>query len=128
MSALTIDSTGKIVVAGCAQVNATDYDMAFARINPGGGMDTSFSTDGKRTVWFDDGGGDYDCAADVAALPDGRIVATGLAATAADGYDIAVVRLQSNSDQNPTFGIGGRVRIPFNLGGGWTPCCFCPAI
>ena len=47
-NALRIQSNGKILVSGAAS-NVADYDIAVARYNPNGSLDTSFDTDGKVT-------------------------------------------------------------------------------
>jgi len=58
-NALTIDSNGKIVAAGRAQVPYF-YDFALARYNADGSLDTTFGTKGKVTTDFSGyAGGDW---------------------------------------------------------------------
>jgi uncharacterized delta-60 repeat protein len=47
--AMAIQSDGKIVVAGYAS-NGVNYDVALARYNTDGSLDTTFSADGKLTT------------------------------------------------------------------------------
>jgi hypothetical protein len=64
------------VVGSSGQGGTTGDDLAIARLNPGGGLDSSFSGDGRRTIAFNDdalgdnGGG-------VAIQGNGRIVVGG---------------------------------------------------
>ncbi|NIS80096.1 MAG: hypothetical protein GTO14_07780, partial [Anaerolineales bacterium] len=53
--AVAIQSDGKIVVAGWADVDPTetiDYDFAVVRYNTDGSLDTDFGTGGKMTTYF----------------------------------------------------------------------------
>ncbi len=68
--AIALQADGKIVVAGYAALNS--FDIALARYNPNGSLDTSFDIDGKVT--FDSGS---DFAFGVAVQPDGKIVVAG---------------------------------------------------
>ena len=63
-NAVAIDNSGRIVAAGGAQFSSGgDYDFAVARYTSTGVLDTSFSSDGKRTIAFDNGGTDADAGA-----------------------------------------------------------------
>ncbi|QBB72379.1 hypothetical protein ELE36_19500 [Pseudolysobacter antarcticus] len=101
--ALAIDADDNIVVVGSAQrFNVGDYDFAIARLRGiDGSLDTSFSTDGMTTVFFDLGPAlRIDQANAVAIGNDGKIVIGGIA------YDSAISRTrpvlaQLNADGSP---------------------------
>ena len=94
----------QIVVAGNAQVSGSNYDFAFARYNPDGSLDNTFSGDGKATVDFF--GGD-DGANALALQNDHKIVAAGGAYYEPSTWSFGVVRLLSNGNPDPDFGSGG---------------------
>lgn len=73
--AVAVQVDGRIVVAGLAS-RLQDPDMAIARLNVDGTIDTSFGTDGMMTVDFFGG---HDQANAVLIQPDGAIVAAGSA-------------------------------------------------
>lgn len=72
-------SDGKFVVAGYTHSSAlTDSDVAIARYNPDGTLDTSFDGDGKLTLdigTLEDNSNEF--AHDVLIQPDGKIVVVG---------------------------------------------------
>jgi uncharacterized delta-60 repeat protein len=90
---MAIQANGRIVVAGFSnQAGTTGYDFALARYNPNGGLDHSFSGDGRKTTGFANGAGG-DAAYDVAIQANGRIVAAGYSNQgAATGEDFALAR------------------------------------
>jgi uncharacterized delta-60 repeat protein len=90
---VAIQANGRIVVAGYSdQGGSTGRDFAVARYNPNGGLDHSFSGDGRKTTGFANGAGG-DAAYDVAIQANGRIVAAGYSNQgAATGEDFALAR------------------------------------
>ena len=86
--AALLQPDGRIVVAGMAQPSLTDADFAAARLQPGGALDATFSSDGRSTVKS----GGLESAYAVALQPDGRIVLAGSKQVV--GYDVAVARLE----------------------------------
>ncbi|SEC81922.1 DUF11 domain-containing protein [Streptomyces sp. TLI_105] len=95
---VTVQPDGRIVAAG-------DYggDMALARYNTGGGLDTGFSGDGKVTTDF---GGPHDRATQVALQSDGKIVTAGLAGTASSfDEDRALARYLGGGGTEPPAGV-----------------------
>ena len=117
-SALAVDSLGRIVVAGTAEFAGSDTDIAVARLLPGGGLDPSFSGDGKMTIPFDLTGAHLDAGLAVALDRDDRIVVAGAAFDASGGdYEIAVARVAGNGELDETFGDSGRRSLAFDLGG-----------
>jgi uncharacterized delta-60 repeat protein len=95
-----IQSDGKIVVAG-----SSDDNIALARYNVNGSLDTTFDNDGK--VVTSTTGGDLKGSA-LAIQPDGKILVAG-------SYDnsvfrtFALVRYYINGSLDTTFGFGGKV-------------------
>jgi uncharacterized delta-60 repeat protein len=87
-SAVAIQSDGKIVVGGNTQVG-TQRDFAIARFTSFCSVDTNFSATQVVTADF---AGKDDRIAALSIQSDGKIIATGYAATAT-GDDFAMVRL-----------------------------------
>ena len=85
--AAALQPDGRIVVAGGVVVSLVDSDFAVARLQPGGALDTTFSTDGRTTIGF----GAPELASALALQPDGRIVVAG---TTQANNDIAIARLE----------------------------------
>lgn len=94
--ALAIQSDGKIVVVGYGNTR-----MVLVRYNANGSPDTSFSTDGIIV-------GDYGTLNSVAIQNDGKIVAAGHQNTGS-GYNIVIMRFNSNGTLDPDFGTNGVV-------------------
>jgi uncharacterized delta-60 repeat protein len=114
--AIALQADGKIVVAGfAATTNGTDF--AIARLDATGTLDPAFDGDGKTTVPFDLGGTNNDVATDLVIQPDGKIVVVGSAATAANGTDFAIVRLDTGGTPDGTFNTDGKLDFGINLGG-----------
>src|SRR5262249_36161184 len=98
--AIAIQSDGRIVAAGQSS-NGTDDDVALARYNVDGTLDTSFGIDGLVTypAAFDQ------TAYSVDVTSDGRIV-VGAGWTLGGAY---LLRYQPDGTLDPTFGQGGVV-------------------
>ena len=114
--AIALQTDGKIVVAGFT-ATATGTDFAVARLDTGGTLDPGFDGDGKATVPFNLGGTNNDAATDLVIQPDGKIVVVGSAATAANGTDLAIVRLDPDGSPDETFNTDGKLDFGINLGG-----------
>jgi uncharacterized delta-60 repeat protein len=81
-------------------------DIAIARYNPNGSLDSSFDGDGKRTLTFTSGSAEE--ARGVAVQADGKIVVGGF--TNANGPNgFAVARFNANGSLDTSFGSGGKV-------------------
>ena len=78
--------------------------FAVMRLNPGGGLDSSFDGDGKVTT---DIGSGADSARAVAVQPDGKIVVSGYANVGTGNYDWCAIRLTSSGALDTGFGTGG---------------------
>ena len=106
--AAALQPNGKIVIAGNTPVTDMDDDVAVARMQPDGGLDTTFSFDGRTTVNF----GGFDFANAVALQPNGRIVLAG------SSNDFAVARLEgdpptdASGPDGPGGGAGDGSRVP----------------
>ena len=99
----TVQSDGRIVVAGGATSGGAD-DIAVARFNSNGSLDTTFGGDGKITV---DVAGGSDGSSGVTMHPDGKkIYVAGYAGTG--GYSDAVVaRINGNGSLDTSFSSDG---------------------
>ncbi|MBA8889886.1 putative delta-60 repeat protein [Dokdonella fugitiva] len=114
-SSVAIDASGNILVAGIAPHGSqSNYDFAIARLTPSGALDPNFGGDGRVTVAFDIGGNLDDEPLELSIGPDGSIYLTG--AVTDNGYDFAALKLLPDGTPDPTFGNGGKVTVPFDLG------------
>ena len=97
---VTIDADGKIVVAGY-RYTGSQYDIAVARYNSNGTLDSSFDGDGKVTTSW----GNNEFAYSVAIQDDGKIVVAGTRAYYSGGtsYNFALVRYNSNGSLDTSF-------------------------
>lgn len=114
---LALQSDGKIVVAGYAQITATDYDFAVSRLNANGSLDATFNGTGLKTIAFNLGGGNDDEAGGVAVQTDNKIIVSGFAQTAANSFDFAIVRLNTDGSLDASFNSTGKQIVGFGLGG-----------
>ncbi|MGH7136725.1 MAG: hypothetical protein ACREHD_13365, partial [Pirellulales bacterium] len=92
---------GKIVVAGSSDdtLNGVSYNVAMARFNSDGSLDTTFGNGGQVLDQF---GSNVSMIFDMMAEPNGNLVASGQA----DGY-AALLRFNSDGSLDQTFGNGG---------------------
>jgi uncharacterized delta-60 repeat protein len=103
---LALQDDGKIVAAGIADETG-GARMALARYLPGGRLDTSFSSDGRRTINTSPG---YENLLSVAVQADGNIVAVGQS-----NHRIGLVRVTPSGPLDPSFS-GDGIQIT-NLAG-----------
>ena len=99
---MALQPDGKIIVAG-----TSNDDIALVLYNSNGSLDTTFSGDGKLTT--DLGGKEFGNS--MVLQPDGKIVVVG----GGTGFDIAVVRYNSNGSLDTTF--SGDGKLTTDLGG-----------
>ncbi len=99
--AITIQGDGKILVVG-----NTTSDIAIARYNSDGSLDTSFDTDGKVTTDF--GLGRREFGYSVSLLSDGKILVGGYSEAAGDA-DFILARYNSTGALDTSFDGDGRV-------------------
>ena len=112
-SAMTIDSYGKILVAGTSTQSSTGKDFAMARYNSNGTLDTSFGTGGLVTTDF---GGNNDVANAITIQSDGKIVLAGYSEDASGNDSFALVRYNTSGSLDTSFGTGGLVTTGFGDG------------
>jgi uncharacterized delta-60 repeat protein len=112
VAALLLQLDGDLVAAGTTRT-CPNSDMAVARYNADGKLDTGFSTDGKATVDFS---GYWDEARGVAWHPEGNLVVAGYSNVANANQDFALASLCPNGGLDdgtncgsPAFGSGGLV-------------------
>jgi uncharacterized delta-60 repeat protein len=112
VSAVTVQSDGKIILAGAADQGAAGgRNFAAARFNTDGSLDTLFSGDGKVTIDF---AGSFDEARSLVVQSDGKIILAGHADQgAAGGYNFAAARLDANGSLDTSFAGDGKVTIDF---------------
>jgi len=108
-SSVALQLDGKIVLAGVAYIGS-GRDIALARYNSNGTLDTTFGTGGKVMSDFTPN----DLASAVAIQPDGRIVVAGMANTQR-GFGFALVRYNTIGAVDVSFGTGGKVTTDFGL-------------
>lgn len=105
-SAVAIQPDGKIVVAGSTwsySYSASIHDLFVLRLNPGGGMDASFDTDGVATIV----GGRQAVGRDLTLLSSGQIVVSGWL-DASFQSNVVVGKFNADGSRDMTFGFEGR--------------------
>ena len=98
-AALVLQPDGKLVAAG---VNFFDEDIALARYNPDGNLDTSFGSGGLVRTDF---GGSESVSA-LVLQPDGKLVAAGFGRVGRVG-SFVLARYSPNGSIDTSFGAGG---------------------
>ena len=97
---------GKLVASGLTfAFTETSFDVALARYNADGSLDTSFGVGGKVITDF----GGHDESTAVVALPDGRVVIAGFTITFDGRENVILARYQADGSLDSTFGVGGKV-------------------
>lgn len=82
--------------------------LAFAA---GGDLDTTFSTDGKTTVSFNN----QDYAYAMAVQSDKKVIVVGRSLNGTNSYDVAVTRLNTNGSLDTTFNGTGKLLIDYGV-------------
>jgi LPXTG-site transpeptidase (sortase) family protein len=104
-----LQADGKVVVVGYSG-SYPDIEMAVARFNANGSLDTSFATGG----WYISNFPYCAYAYDVAIQSDGKIVVSGEVQDGSEAGDFAVWRFNANGTLDAGFGTGGVVTTDFN--------------
>jgi uncharacterized delta-60 repeat protein len=104
--ALALQADGRILVAGIS-FNTTD-DLAVARFNSNGALDTTFGGSGIAITDF----GNNESGNSVVIQPDGKIIAVGNI-NDNDFADFMLVRYNSNGSLDNTFGSNGKLISDF---------------
>lgn len=103
-TAVAVSAQDEVFVGGCTFTATGDEDFAFWKLTPLGHDDTSFSGDGKRSVWFDINGFNDDCLESVALRPEGGLIAVGSAEDGTGDSLIAATLIDSDGDMVTEFG------------------------
>lgn len=110
---LAIDSSGRIVLAGTAQIYAPNYATKFAvaRLNADGSLDTSFANGGESTLSFSSNGTyESESASGLVIDASGRIIVAGTTETNS-GPEFAVAPLNRDGSFDNSFASGGKTTI-----------------
>jgi uncharacterized delta-60 repeat protein len=105
---IAIQPEGKIVAVGAAYVNGRSQ-VALARYNANGSLDTSFGSGGKVSTVFLNAT-TFSRAEAVVLQPDGKIV---IALQVGNGGDFGVARYNADGSLDQGFGSGGKLLIDF---------------
>ena len=103
---------GKLVLAGTATTANGSQDIALARFNADGTLDSTFGNGGKATL---DIGGSHDFASGLIQQPGGKLVIAG-GTVSGNQYRLVFARFDTNGTLDTTFGNGGTTLVDF--GGG----------
>lgn len=104
-NAVALQVDRRIVVAGTTAPGGYCCQIAVARYNPDGSLDTGFDGDGKLTTYV----GGITSAYGVAVDADGRIVVIGSTYNPIGPSGVLVVRYNANGSLDTGFGVGGKV-------------------
>lgn len=109
---VAIQNDGKIVVAGYYG-DGRARDIAMARLNVDGSLDTSFDSDGLVITNIYD----LDYAESIALQSDGKIIIAGMAGTNFEPDYLCIVRYNINGSLDNTFDEDGIITVIFGIGG-----------
>jgi uncharacterized delta-60 repeat protein len=113
---VAIQDDGKIVMVGHATTAAAmNVDIAVARLNPDGAIDSAFGSNGKATIAFDLGGNNADFGRAVALQGDRILVAGSAQLNLTGDFDFAIARLQDDGTLDLSFNGDGKQYIGFDL-------------
>ena len=110
--AVTVQTDGRIVLAGASLGATGSSDFSLVRLTAGGLADTTFAGSGKLLIDFN--GGD-DRAYAVATAAAGRVLVAG-ESFSGQNTDFAAAKLKADGSLDETFGSNGKVQI--NVGSG----------
>lgn len=113
-----VQPDGKPILVGFSSDsdNGDEEYFAFARYGTDGKLDSSFDSDGKKTIKFADNVRAYPDAS--ALQPDGKIVAIGHVGNSNDGWQLGAARVNPDGSDDASFGTGGKMTTAL---GGDTP-------
>ena len=110
---MTMQSDGKILLAGVGSNSGTRYDFILARYHPDGSLDSSFDGDGLVTT---DIAASTDVAFDVTIQSDGKIILAGYSNTGTNN-DFSLSRYNTDGSLDTSFGGGDGIVTTDNTGG-----------
>jgi uncharacterized delta-60 repeat protein len=110
--AIALQPDNKIILAGTTHTSETGNNLALARFNSDGSLDTTFGSGGKvvtdRLLRFDR-------AKAVALQPNGQILAGGVGIGSRGTNDFAIARFNSDGALDSSFGTGGITMSDFSI-------------
>jgi uncharacterized delta-60 repeat protein len=106
---LALESDGKLVAVGSTNPSGISTDLALARYNTDGTLDSTFGTNGQTTT---DIAGNTDQANATALQSDGKIVVAGYTTNAAAANEFLVARYTDGAALPPTANAGGPYTVP----------------
>jgi len=111
VKAMTIQTDGKILVAGYSGWGSNNNEFAVARYNIDGTLDSTFGTNGivLTQIGIDDASGNA-----IALQTDGKIIIAGYA-VGVFHYDFALVRYNQNGTLDTIFGTNGKTITSLGL-------------
>lgn len=105
---VAVQSNGSVVVVGTSDANGTN-DIAVARFNSNGLLDSTFNSDGRVLTNFNN----QEHGRSVVIQPDGKIIVAGhIFLGGANGFDMLAVRYNTNGTLDTTFA-GGAAFVNF---------------
>ena len=115
---ITLDSQGRILVAGNSKNASDDFAMVIWRFNPDGTPDATFGNGGKVVSGSAAGGNGYDYGNFITTDSQERILVTGWSRNTSDNFDMVVWRFNADGTLDTSFGNGGIVVSGGAAGGG----------
>lgn len=104
-----VQPDGKIIAGGYSFSITSKNDFSLARYYSDGGLDTSFSSDGKAVIDYFSA---WDSIADIELQPDGKVVAVG--STSLPTYDVALARFNQDGSLDIDFNFDGKLTTDIN--------------
>ncbi|MFC1855323.1 SBBP repeat-containing protein [Thermodesulfobacteriota bacterium] len=114
---ITIDSAGRILVAGYSKNVSANNDMVIWRYLADGTLDTTFGTSGVALHNSAAGGNSHDYGLSITIDTAGRILVTGYSYNLSGNADMVIWRYLSDGTIDTTFGTSG-VAVHHNASGG----------
>jgi uncharacterized delta-60 repeat protein len=111
--AIALQPDGKIIAVGNSMINPFEYNLALARYNPDGGLDTTFGTGGIVSIDAGPSYLNYIKAESVVLQPDGKIVTAGQIGFLDGGINFGLARINPDGSLDMTFGYNGFVSTDF---------------
>lgn len=105
-------NSGELLLCGSAQ-SATGTELAIARLSPNGGLDTTFSLDGKAHHAL---GGARVRLTEIAVDGLGRVLAGGYREPGGGNADLLAVRYTASGSLDSTFSGNGWTTVAFDIG------------
>jgi len=109
-NAVTLQSDGKILLAGTYLSGGTEPDFLVMRLNTNGTLDNSFAGNGKLGIGF----GYADYGSGIGVEPGTGAIVVGGITEPSSGYEFAVARINAvDGTLDQGFGTNGMVKIPW---------------